>query len=277
MVGGVSFLAFRHPLVMRKSYNTLLLLLLHLLTAPTAVLHAQSTLEERSRSVILVKNTQGLVPLSLSPIGRITLLSDDLQAVKPLTRRLGSYLPADRISIRSLTRVPSLTADDLLVVVVAKGDRPLPGEVDSLLSERKSVLLFVGRPSADAYTHAVIAADAIALSAKGTEGMSALADALMGGIPFAGTLLDDKPTLFPNGAGLTTSKTRLATALPEDVDLDGRVLARIDRIAEEGLRAGAYPGCQVLVAKDGYVVYIYYSFLQNAFSQHVDILFCRRN
>lgn len=240
---------------MRKSYNTLLLLLLLLLTAPTAVLHAQSTLEERSRSVILVKNMQGLVPLSLSPSERITLLSDDLQAVKPLTQRLGSYLPADRISVRSLTRVPSLTADDLLVVVVTKGDRPLPGEVDSLLSERKSVLLFVDRPSADAYTHAVIAADAIALSAKGTEGMSALADALMGGIPFGGTLLDDKPTLFPNGAGLTTTKTRLATALPEDVDLDGRVLARIDRIAEEGLRAGAYPGCQVLVAKDGYVVY----------------------
>ena len=240
---------------MRKSYNTLLLLLLLLLTAPTAVLHAQSTLEERSRSVILVKNMEGLVPLSLSPIGRITLLSDDLQAVKPLARRLGSYLPADRISVRSLTRVPSLTADDLLVVVVTKGDRPLPGEVDSLLSQRKSVLLFVDRPSADAYTHAVIAADAIALSAKGTEGMSALADALMGGIPFGGTLLDDKPTLFPNGAGLTTSKTRLATALPEDVDLDGRVLDRIDRIAEEGLRAGAYPGCQVLVAKDGYVVY----------------------
>lgn len=240
---------------MRKSHNTLLLLLLLLLTAPIAVLHAQSTLEERSRSVILVKNMEGLVPLSLGPTGRIALLSDDLQAVKPLARRLGSYLPGDRLSVGSVTRGPSLTADDLLVVAVTQGDRPLPGEVDSLLSQRKSVLLFVDRPSAEAYTHAVIAADAIALSAKGREGMSALADALMGGIPFGGTLLDDRPTLFPNGAGLTTTETRLATALPEDVDLDGRVLAQIDRIAEEGLRAGAYPGCQVLVAKDGYVVY----------------------
>ena len=238
---------------MRKSHNILLLLLL--LIFPTSLLHAQSTLEERSRSVILVKNMGGLVPLSLSPTARITLLSDDLQAVKPLARRLGSYLPADRLTVRSVTRIPSLTADDLLVVAVTRGDRPLPGEVDSLLSQRKSVLLFVDRPSAEAYTPAVIAADAIALSAKGREGMSALADALMGGIPFGGTLLDDRPTLFPNGAGLTTTKTRLATALPEDVDLDGRVLAQIDRIAEEGLRAGAYPGCQVLVAKDGYVVY----------------------
>ncbi len=238
---------------MRKSYNALLLLLL--LIFPTSLLHAQSTLEERSRSVILVKNIEGLVPLSLSPTGRITLLSDDLQAVKPLAQRLGSYLPADRLTVRSVTRAPSLTADDVLVVVVTRGDRPLPGEVDSLLCQRKSVLLLVDRPSAEAYTQAVIAADAIALSAKGREGMSALADALMGGIPFGGTLLDDNPTLFPNGAGITTTKTRLATALPEDVDLDGRVLARIDRIAEEGLRAGAYTGCQVLVAKDGYVVY----------------------
>lgn len=240
---------------MRKTHNTLLLLLLLLLTASTAELHAQSTLEERSRSVILVKNIEGLVPLSLSPTGRITLLSDDLKAVKPLAQRLGSYLPADRLSVRSVTRAPSLTADDVLVVVITRGDRPLPGEVDSLLCQRKSVLLLVDRPSAEAYIPAVIAADAIALSAKGREGMSALADALMGGIPFGGTLLDDNPTLFPNGAGLTTTKTRLATALPEDVDLDGRVLAQIDRIAEEGLRAGAYPGCQVLIAKDGYVVY----------------------
>ena len=105
--------------------------------------------------MILVKNMEGLVPLSLSPTGRIILLSDDLQAVKPLARRLGSYLPADRLSVRSVTRAPSLTADDLLVVAVSKGDRPLPGEVDSLLSQRRSVLLFVDRPTADTYTHAV--------------------------------------------------------------------------------------------------------------------------
>ena len=81
---------------MRKSHNTLLFLLLLLLTAPTVELQAQSTLEERSRSVILVKNMEGLVPLSLGPTGRIALLSDDLQAVKPIARRLGTGSPSGR-------------------------------------------------------------------------------------------------------------------------------------------------------------------------------------
>lgn len=237
---------------MRKSY---ILLLLLLLAAPGTMLHAQSTLEERSQSVILVKNMEKLIPLSLGPSGRITLLCDDVRGSEPLAQRLGSYLPADRLTVRSMAKLPSLSTDDLLIVAVTHGDRPMPDGVDSLLRQQRSVLLFMDRPSDDHYTDAVIAADAIALSYKGESGMTALADALMGGIPFGGTLLDDRATLFPNGAGLTTTKTRLTTALPEDVDLDGHVLARIDRIAEEGLRAGAYPGCQVLVAKDGYVVY----------------------
>lgn len=238
---------------MRKSY--ILLLLLLLLAAPGTMLHAQSTLEEQSRSVILVKNMEALIPLSLGPTGRITLLCDDVRGSEPLAQRLGRYLPADRLTVRSMAKLPSLSTDDLLIVAVTHGDRPMPDGVDSLLRQQRCVLLFMDRPSDDHYTDAVIAADAIALSYKGESGMTALADALMGGIPFGGTLLDDRATLFPNGAGLTTTKTRLTTALPEDVDLDGHVLARIDRIAEEGLRAGAYPGCQVLVAKDGYVVY----------------------
>ena len=74
---------------MRKSY---ILLLLLLLAAPGTMLHAQSTLEERSQSVILVKNMEKLIPLSLGPTGRITLLCDDVRGSEPLAQRLGLSL-----------------------------------------------------------------------------------------------------------------------------------------------------------------------------------------
>ena len=37
--------------------------------------------------------------------------------------------------------------------------------------------------------------------------------------------------------------------------MNARVLAEIDDIAQEGIRAGAYPGCQIVVLKDGNRVY----------------------
>ena len=48
---------------------------------------------------------------------------------------------------------------------------------------------------------------------------------------------------------------RLGYSLPEGAGMDSRVLSRIDRIAEEAIQEKATPGCQVLVARNGKVVY----------------------
>ncbi len=45
------------------------------------------------------------------------------------------------------------------------------------------------------------------------------------------------------------------TDLPEAVGMNSRILSKIDTIAQEMIAANATPGCQVLVAKDGQVVY----------------------
>ncbi len=56
--------------------------------------------------------------------------------------------------------------------------------------------------------------------------------------------------------GLPTSHTRLGYCPPSLVGLDGQLMAdSIRAIVEEGIRAQAFPGAQVLVAKDGMVVF----------------------
>ena len=42
---------------------------------------------------------------------------------------------------------------------------------------------------------------------------------------------------------------------PEDYGMDSSVLSKIDEVALEGIKAKAYPGCQVLILKDGAPVY----------------------
>ena len=48
---------------------------------------------------------------------------------------------------------------------------------------------------------------------------------------------------------------RLAYGIPEEEQMDSRTLHRIDRIARESIRERDMPGCQVLVARNGKVVF----------------------
>ena len=48
---------------------------------------------------------------------------------------------------------------------------------------------------------------------------------------------------------------RLGYNLPEAVEMDSRILAQIDSFAYQAIKDEATPGCQILVAKDGEIVY----------------------
>ncbi|WP_154657108.1 serine hydrolase domain-containing protein [Hugenholtzia roseola] len=67
---------------------------------------------------------------------------------------------------------------------------------------------------------------------------------------------------YAEGYGLGTSKIRLEYSLPEDVRLDSEILAQIDDLAAEAIAQKATPSCQILVAKEGKIVY------QKAFGYH---------
>ena len=63
-----------------------------------------------------------------------------------------------------------------------------------------------------------------------------------------------------NGASTTTGKVTInqntsARYLPEDGGMSSVTLARIDSIVKDGIEARAFPGCQVLVMKDGIPIY----------------------
>ena len=62
--------------------------------------------------------------------------------------------------------------------------------------------------------------------------------------------------LFPAGTGCDIVPGMKAGALvPDDYGMKSYVLQRIDQVALKGLQAGAYPGCRILVLKDGHTVY----------------------
>ena len=80
------------------------------------------------------------------------------------------------------------------------------------------------------------------------------AQILFGGIGASGVLAKNINGHFPFGTGELTQKSRLGFVPVEQVALKDTI-KEIDRIVYKAIRERAAPGCQVLVAKEGNVIY----------------------
>lgn len=80
------------------------------------------------------------------------------------------------------------------------------------------------------------------------------AQLIMGGIPAKGKL-PISAGKFEEGTGLFTSNIRLRYGIPEEEGMNSETLKKIEIIVQKGIDEKAFPGCQVLIAKNNNVVY----------------------
>lgn len=90
-----------------------------------------------------------------------------------------------------------------------------------------------------------------------TEVQQHLAEIILGKSRVDGRLPIAIGQLYKPGDGVTLEpgKSQAQHYLPEDYGMSSQVLDKIAAIANEGIAAKAYPGCQVLILKDGVPVY----------------------
>ena len=81
------------------------------------------------------------------------------------------------------------------------------------------------------------------------------AEAIFGGYEISGKLPVSINDTLQEGFGIQLKKKRLSFGLPEEIGIPSDRLYKIDSIIEKGISERAYPGCQVLIAKDGFVFY----------------------
>ena len=82
-----------------------------------------------------------------------------------------------------------------------------------------------------------------------------VADVMAGRAVADGRLSVAVSDLFKPGDGVTMSPKVSRIYKPEDYGMSSAVLKGIDEIALEGIKAKAYPGCQILILKDGVPIY----------------------
>lgn len=82
------------------------------------------------------------------------------------------------------------------------------------------------------------------------------AEAIFGAISVSGKLPVSASEVMKEGTGVVRNPLqRLSYATPEAVNMDGKHLNFIDEIAHEAIREQATPGCQILVARHGKVIF----------------------
>ncbi len=215
-----------------------------------------------NRAMTLLKNKRDVLPLR--PSVKTALLRYGSEPCEVLASSLRKHNKADHFTITPKMSKPE--RDKIYkqlkgyatVIIAITSDKLTPdvGMID-LVQRVPTILTLLSSPyTLLSFERILPHIDAITVGYETTEGTQrAMAQALLGGIPFRGKLPVDLSPLYQAGSGEQTVATRLGEALPETVGLSSERLAEIDRLALEGIRKGAYPGCQVLVAKDGQVVY----------------------
>jgi beta-glucosidase-like glycosyl hydrolase/CubicO group peptidase (beta-lactamase class C family) len=223
------------------------------------------TVLNNDQNIIPVKNLQNL------KIATIAINSDNISLFQ---KRIAEYYPADQFFIdpsdsaacRNLLK--KLSEYDLVLAGVFDLDqRPnmgfgikpeLNNFLEKLIINNKTIITWFGNPYGIDKVKILQKANGLILAYQEndyTEDLSA--QLIFGGIGAKGLLPVTINNKWPSNYGIMTQgDLRLKYGIPESVGMSSAILnTKIDSIVDAGLKAKAYPGCVIMAARKGVVVF----------------------
>ena len=221
--------------------------------------------EDAQKSLVVLKNKDQMLPLSRLDTLKILVVSIGMNKVNPMPQMVGRYVKATYVNVSSNTKIESIRPNlwksdthNLVLLVVGK----LSPEEDAkqLISDCsencKSVILLLGTSSILTHWTNQKCAALVVASGENYDNLDLSAQLLFGAIKCEGKLPSDLDQ-YHKGYGISVAAIdRLSYILPEEIGIDSLKLSqKMDSLVEIGLKAKAYPGCQMLLAKQGKVFY----------------------
>ena len=205
---------------------------------------------------------------------RIAALAINGKAGSKFLDRLSDYHPVDTFIIdpsntsRSEELIKRLSGYDLIIAGIFNTDqRPgtnfgikpsLNGFLEKINSSAKTIVSYFGNPYALAKLNSLEKCHGLIVTYQENEYTGDLAAQLIfGGIAGQGSLPVSINEKWKAGCGIITEGgIRVRYGIPESAGLFKEHLEKkIDSIADIGLNARAFPGCEVMIAKNGIVVF----------------------
>ncbi|MEG1839448.1 MAG: glycoside hydrolase family 3 N-terminal domain-containing protein, partial [Bacteroidaceae bacterium] len=221
--------------------------------------------ELRLAAVTVVENKKKVLPLHQDKSALAVVSIGDTKADSAFIRGLEKYAVIDHYH---LTEELSDSARQVLKQTLAMHKRVVVSitttnvrAFDSFLAELSTAVstiytFFTPVAVMDKLKMPLSLASAVVLSHSGeTEVLAHTANALFGKVSVDGRLSVSVQGLYKENDGVTITPNTPHYYDPEEYGMHAEVLSRIDSIVYEGIAKGAFPGCQVVILKDGKPVY----------------------
>ena len=230
------------------------------------------------QSITVLKNRDQVIPVKELESTRIACLAVNQKNTTAFQNMAGQYTRTDNYfwlpgsdDKEELTN--QLAAYDLVIAGIYPGQshEEISALLSLLMEQTRLIVVWFGDPaslercSGIPSTGTELEPEGLILAYEQkpvVEGLAA--QVIFGGISGRGRLPVAIGDQFPVGSGIITpGGLRLQYGFPENAGLSSRHLHHaIDSIVNGGLVAGAYPGCQVIVARKGTVIF------QKAYGYH---------
>lgn len=224
-------------------------------------------------SLTVLQNEGDILPLKKLDTLKIASLSIGEGGVNEFQNTLSLYSKVDHFTIKELESkknadlLDTLRQYNTIIVSIHKSNKNpwksykigagTKDMISNLAMKNKVILTVFANPYSLIDFNAIEKTDGLIMAYQNsTYAKEAVAQLIFGGIGANGKLPVSVSDKFKEGTGLeVNSIDRFKYTMPEEVGINLKDLYKIDSIALSGIKEHAYPGCQVLVAKHGKVIY----------------------
>ena len=216
----------------------------------------------KTSAVTVIKDSDEMLPLDLSLSGTVVLnVSSTLSETYPFYNQINdtypvTWLHANLDSLQYLKK--KITPAQRIIVAVYTSKVDKYKKVLAELAKGKPTILicFNSHKVLQKLDDVVAQSSAVVLAHSDDKPVQKfVAEMLLGNKRVDGRLSVDYNDEYKAGLGVVVDPDKPRRYKPEEFGMDSKGLARIDSIAMYGIENGAYPGCHVLVWKNGYSVY----------------------
>lgn len=217
-------------------------------------------------AITVLNNKNHILPLHADKAQRIALLEVGKPGeTETLAKQMSRYASLSRFRLRpNQTEEENRRLRDSLAtykrIVIAVSEQrlaPYHPFFAKFAPESPAIYLFFTPGKMMLQIHrAVSDASAVVLGhSHNSDVQRQTADILFAKATADGRLSASLGGLFPTGAGVTITPESPSHFIPEEYGLSSALLKKIDTIALDGIQQGAYPGCQVVVLKNGHIMF----------------------
>ncbi len=213
-------------------------------------------------SMTVIFNLESLLPIANTTDKRIAVVNIGANANNEFSHYCKKY--AEQVTtysssgtLFSKTKLAEIQNHDIVIVGIYS-DKQWAREVYAQLADARNIVpvFFVNPYKMNKFRASLTDVNTLVIAYDDTKyTREYAAQAIFGGIDVSGRLPVNLKHIAPIGTGVMLKKIRLGYTSPFAEKINPIVELKLDSLIKIGLRTKAFPGCQIIVARNGNVVF----------------------